>query len=317
MFSANRLTQLLGIKFPVIQGGMVWCSGWRLAAAVSEAGGLGVIGVGSMTPALLSEHIKKYKAACDKPFGVNIPMLYSQVEECVAVCEAEGVPVLITSAGSPKKFTARAHAAGMKVGHVVPSPKLAQKVEAAGCDFVVCEGMEAGGHNGLEEISTLVLLQMVAADVKIPIVSAGGYMDGRGLAAALALGAEGVQIGSRFAVTVESSAAEAYKEHMLEVRERGTMLTSRSWGPTRLVPNQFSDALTALERSGASPAVQREFIGRGRSRMGIFDGDLVRGELEVGQIAGAFRDIPTVAEVMDRLVQTFGEAVERLNGMAK
>ncbi len=296
---------------------MIWCSGWRLAAAVSEAGGLGVIGVGSMDATLLAEHIKKYRAACDKPFGVNIPMLYSHVEDCLAVCEAEGVPVLITSAGSPKKYTARAHAAGMKVGHVVPSPKLAQKVEAAGCDFVVCEGMEAGGHNGLEEISTLVLLQLVAADVKIPIVSAGGYMDGRGLAAALALGAEGVQIGSRFAVTVESSAADAFKEHMLEVRERGTLLTSRSWGPTRLVPNQFSDALMAMEQSGASPEAQREFIGRGRSRRGIFEGNLVQGELEIGQIAGAFRDVPTVAQVMDNLVRTFGEALERLNGMAK
>lgn len=312
MFSKNRLCATLGIEYPVLQGGMVWCSGWRLAAAVSQAGGLGVLGSGSMTPELLREHIAKLREATDKPFGVNVPLLYSSAEECARICIEERVPVLITSAGSPSVWTAKAHDAGLKVGHVVANVRFAQKAESAGVDFIVAEGVEAGGHDGVEELTTLVLAQMVLPHVGIPVALAGGFRDGKGLAAALALGADGIQIGSRFACTVESSAHESFKQHLLEVGRIGTMLTGRGWGPTRMVRNAFCDELLKREYSGASQQDQLAFIGTGRARRGMFEGNLEEGELEIGQIAATFTDVPTVQQVFDDIKATFQQALGRL-----
>ncbi|MGP1363289.1 MAG: NAD(P)H-dependent flavin oxidoreductase [Bacteroides sp.] len=312
MFVDNRLCQLLGISLPIIQGGMIWCSGWQLVSAVSSEGGLGVLGSGSMTGEELRVQIRKVREKTSAPFGVNVPLLFSRAEECVQVCFEERIPVLITSAGSAGIWTERAHALGMKVGHVVANVKFATKAEAAGVDFLVCEGVEAGGHNGLEELSTLVLTQMLVGRIKVPLVSAGGYMNGYGLAAALALGADGIQMGSRFACTVESAAGQAYKQHLLRVGELGTVLTSHGWGPTRVVRNAFSDALQALERSGASVEAQREYIGTGRSRRGMVEGDLENGELEIGQIAGAFTDVLTVSRVMEQIVHDYQDAVSNL-----
>ncbi|MGP1460518.1 MAG: NAD(P)H-dependent flavin oxidoreductase [Bacteroides sp.] len=312
MFHKNRLCNLLGIQQPVIQGGMIWCSGWRLASAVSEHGGLGILGAGSMTSDFLREQIRKVRAATQAPFGVNVPLLFSRAEECMQVCIEEHVPVLITSAGSPAKWTATAHEHGMKVGHVVANVKFAEKAEAAGVDFLICEGVEAGGHNGLEELSTLVLTQLVRKATHLPLVSAGGYADGKGLAAALALGADGIQVGSRFACSVESSASDIYKHHLLKVGTLGTVLTSRGWGPTRVVPNTFVNELQGLERKGASPEEQREFIGTGRSRRGMMEGDLEQGELEIGQIAGLFTGVASVAEIMEQFRTDFLETVQRL-----
>ncbi len=313
MFRNNKLCHLLGIPEPIIQGGMIWCSGWRLASSVSEHGGLGVLGAGSMTADFLREQIRKVRAATSKPFGVNVPLLFSRAEECMQICIEEDVPVLVTSAGSPAKWTAKAHEHGMKVGHVVANVKFAEKAEAAGVDFLVCEGVEAGGHNGLEELSTLVLTQLVRKVTELPLVSAGGYADGKGLAAALALGADGIQVGSRFACSVESSASDIYKNHLLKVGTLGTILTSRGWGPPRVVPNSFATELQGLERSGATPEAQREFIGTGRSRRGILEGDLEYGELEIGQIAGLFTGVASVEEIMTQFRIDFAETVKRLS----
>lgn len=312
MFSNNKLCQLLGIEYPVIQGGMIWCSGWRLASAVSKNGGLGVLGAGSMTGEFLKEQIKKVRQETDKPFGVNVPLLFSKAEECMEICLSERVPVLVTSAGSPAAWTGRAHELGIKVGHVVANTKFAQKAEAAGVDFIVCEGVEAGGHNGLDEITTLVLTQLLAGTTSLPLVSAGGYMGGRGLAAAIALGADGIQMGSRFACSVESSANDVFKAHLLKVGSIGTVLTSHGWGPTRVVRNTFSDQLQALERSGASVEEQREHIGTGRSRRGMMEGDLEHGELEIGQIAGTFTEVMNVHSIIEKLVANYTDSVRRL-----
>ena len=301
MFNNNRLCRLLGIQIPVIQGGMIWCSGWKLVAAVSDSGGLGVLGSGSMTADFLREQIQKVRQATSAPFGVNVPLLFSRVEECMQVCLDEHVPVLITSAGSPSTWTSKAHEAGMKVGHVVANVKFAQKAESAGVDFLIGEGVEAGGHNGLEELSTLVLTQLLAQSTHLPLVSAGGYATGKGLVAAMALGADGIQIGSRFACSVESSASDIYKNHLLKVGMLGTVLTSRGWGPTRVIRNAFSDELQALERNGASVDDQRQLIGTGRSRKGMLEGDLDQGELEIGQIAGLFTAILPVHEIMEQI----------------
>lgn len=313
MFTNNKLCNLLGITLPVVQGGMVWCSGWRLASAVSENGGLGILGAGSMTPELLKEHICKVRATTQKPFGVNIPLLFARAEECLELCFAEQVPVIITSAGSPDLWTAKAHEAGCKVGHVVANLKFAQKAATAGVDFLICEGVEAGGHNGLEELTTLVLTQLIVGKTSLPLVSAGGYSGGRGLAAALALGADGIQMGSRFACSVESSASDTFKAHLLKVADIGTVLTSRGWGPTRVIRNPFSDQLQALEKSGATKESQLELIGKGRSRKGILEGDLEHGELEIGQIAGLFTEVLTVRTIMHDLTTDFQLAIKELN----
>ena len=280
----NRITTLFGIRYPIIAGGMIWCSGWRLAAAVSDAGGLGLIGAGSMTPDLLREHIRKCRAATGKPFGVNVPLMYRYAEQIMQVVMEERVPAVFTSAGSPKTWTGQLHAAGCKVAHVVSSTKFALKCQEAGVDAVVAEGFEAGGHNGREETATMALVPQVRAAITIPLIAAGGIATGRGMLAAFALGAEGIQMGTRFALSEESSASDAFKRLCIGLEEGGTMLALKKIGPTRLIRNDFYTAVETAENRGASAEELKELLGRGRSKRGIFEGNLADGELEIGQI---------------------------------
>lgn len=308
----NRVANLFGIRYPVVSGGMVWCSGWRLAAAVSEAGGLGLIGSGSMTPELLREHIRKCRNATDKPFGVNVPLMYRYAEQIMHVIADEGVPVVFTSAGNPKTWTGFLHDAGCKVAHVVSSSRFALKSRDAGVDAVVAEGFEAGGHNGREESTTMVLVPQVRGAIDIPLIAAGGIASGEGMAAAFALGAEGVQMGTRFALTQESSASDAFKRLCIGLDEGGTMLALKKLSPTRLVRNDFYDRVAEAESRGATAEELSELLGRGRSRLGIFEGDLSEGELEIGQIASFIRDLPTAGEVVGRVVGEYEKAVAEL-----
>lgn len=308
----NRVANLFGIRYPVVSGGMVWCSGWRLAAAVSEAGGLGLIGSGSMTPELLREHIRKCRSATDKPFGVNVPLMYRYAEQIMHVIADEGVPVVFTSAGNPKTWTGFLHDAGCKVAHVVSSSRFALKSRDAGVDAVVAEGFEAGGHNGREESTTMVLVPQVRSAIDIPLIAAGGIASGEGMAAAFALGAEGVQMGTRFALTQESSASDAFKRLCIGLDEGGTMLALKKLSPTRLVRNDFYDRVAEAESRGATAEELSELLGRGRSRLGIFEGDLSEGELEIGQIASFIRDLPTAGEVVGRVVGEYEKAVAEL-----
>lgn len=305
----NRVANLFGIRYPVVSGGMVWCSGWRLAAAVSEAGGLGLIGSGSMTPELLREHIRKCRNATDKPFGVNVPLMYRYAEQIMHVIADEGVPVVFTSAGNPKTWTGFLHDAGCKVAHVVSSSRFALKSRDAGVDAVVAEGFEAGGHNGREESTTMVLVPQVRSAIEIPLIAAGGIASGEGMAAAFALGAEGVQMGTRFALTQESSASDAFKRLCIGLDEGGTMLALKKLSPTRLIRNDFYDRVAEAESRGATAEELGELLGRGRSRLGIFEGDLSEGELEIGQIASFIRDLPTAGEVVGRVVGEYEKAV--------
>ncbi len=308
----NRVANLFGIRYPVVSGGMVWCSGWRLAAAVSEAGGLGLIGSGSMTPELLREHIRKCRSATDKPFGVNVPLMYRYAEQIMHVIADEGVPVVFTSAGNPKTWTGFLHDAGCKVAHVVSSSRFALKSRDAGVDAVVAEGFEAGGHNGREESTTMVLVPQVRSAIDIPLIAAGGIASGEGMAAAFALGAEGVQMGTRFALTQESSASDAFKRLCIGLDEGGTMLALKKLSPTRLIRNDFYDRVAEAESRGATAEELGELLGRGRSRLGIFEGDLSEGELEIGQIASFIRDLPTAGEVVGRVVGEYEKAVAEL-----
>lgn len=308
----NRVANLFGIRYPVVSGGMVWCSGWRLAAAVSEAGGLGLIGSGSMTPELLREHIRKCRNATDKPFGVNVPLMYRYAEQIMHVIADEGVPVVFTSAGNPKTWTGFLHDAGCKVAHVVSSSRFALKSRDAGVDAVVAEGFEAGGHNGREESTTMVLVPQVRSAIDIPLIAAGGIASGEGMAAAFALGAEGVQMGTRFALTQESSASDAFKRLCIGLDEGGTMLALKKLSPTRLIRNDFYDRVAEAESRGATAEELSELLGRGRSRLGIFEGDLSEGELEIGQIASFIRDLPTAGEVVGRVVGEYEKAVAEL-----
>ena len=308
----NRVANLFGIRYPVVSGGMVWCSGWRLAAAVSEAGGLGLIGSGSMTPELLREHIRKCRNATDKPFGVNVPLMYRYAEQIMHVIADEGVPVVFTSAGNPKTWTGFLHDAGCKVAHVVSSSRFALKSRDAGVDAVVAEGFEAGGHNGREESTTMVLVPQVRSAIDIPLIAAGGIASGEGMAAAFALGAEGVQMGTRFALTQESSASDAFKRLCIGLDEGGTMLALKKLSPTRLIRNDFYDRVAEAESRGATAEELGELLGRGRSRLGIFEGDLSEGELEIGQIASFIRDLPTACEVVGRVVGEYEKAVAEL-----
>ena len=308
----NRVANLFGIRYPVISGGMVWCSGWRLAAAVSEAGGLGLIGSGSMTPELLREHIRKCRNATDKPFGVNVPLMYRYAEQIMRVIADEGVPVVFTSAGNPKTWTGFLHDAGCKVAHVVSSSRFALKSRDAGVDAVVAEGFEAGGHNGREESTTMVLVPQVRSAIDIPLIAAGGIASGEGMAAAFALGAEGVQMGTRFALTQESSASDAFKRLCIGLDEGGTMLALKKLSPTRLIRNDFYDRVAEAESRGATAEELSELLGRGRSRLGIFEGDLSEGELEIGQIASFIRDLPTAGEVVGRIVGEYEKTVAEL-----
>lgn len=308
----NRVANLFGIRYPVVSGGMVWCSGWRLAAAVSEAGGLGLIGSGSMTPELLREHIRKCRSATDKPFGVNVPLMYRYAEQIMHVIADEGVPVVFTSAGNPKTWTGFLHDAGCKVAHVVSSNRFALKSRDAGVDAVVAEGFEAGGHNGREESTTMVLVPQVRSAIDVPLIAAGGIASGEGMAAVFALGAEGVQMGTRFALTQESSASDAFKRLCIGLDEDGTMLALKKLSPTRLIRNDFYDRVAEAESRGATAEELSELLGRGRSRLGIFEGDLSEGELEIGQIASFIRDLPTAGEVVGRVVGEYEKAVAEL-----
>ena len=311
----NRITELFGIQYPIIAGGMVWCSGWRLASAVSNAGGLGLIGAGSMNADLLREHIRKCRAATDKPFGVNVPLLYKHAEAMMEVIMEEKVPVVFTSAGSPKTWTGKLHEAGIKVAHVVASAKFALKCREAGVDAVVAEGFEAGGHNGREETTTMVLLPHVRSSVDIPLIAAGGIGTGSGVLAAFALGAEGVQMGTRFALTRESSASDGFKELCIGLQEGDTMLSLKKIAPTRLVKNEFFRQVEEAENRGASAEEMKELLGFGRSRKGIFEGDLVDGELEIGQVSCMLKTIPTVQKVFDELLTEYRERLGRLAEM--
>ena len=311
----SRITELFGIEFPIIAGGMVWCSGWRLAAAVSEAGGLGLIGAGSMTPEVLREHIVKCKEATRKPFGVNVPLMKPDAPQIMEVIAQEQVPVVFTSAGSPKKWTAWLHGRGIKVAHVVASSTFARKCEEAGVDAVVAEGFEAGGHNGREETTTLCLIPAVRKATTLPLIAAGGIATGDVILAMKVLGAEGVQMGTRFALTVESSASDAFKQRCLNLAEGDTKLLLRKLSPTRLVKGGFFDAIEQAENNGATEQQLLDIIGTGASRRGIFEGDLDTGELEIGQVASLLkgRSQQTVAEVFMELLEEYGAAKRAIN----
>ena len=301
----NRITELFGIQYPVIAGGMVWCSGWRLAAAVSNAGGLGLLGAGSMHPETLIEHIDKMNAATDKPWGINIPLMYPEIERLIEIIIEKGVKIVFTSAGSPKKYTARFHEAGIKVAHVVSSSKFAKKCEEAGVDAVVAEGFEAGGHNGREETTTLVLIPQVREAISLPLIAAGGIGSGKAMLAAMALGAEGVQIGTLFAVSEESSASDAFKQLCVDLGEDGTMLALKKISPTRLIKNELFAKIAEAESRGAEADELRELLGRAASKRGIFEGDLENGELEIGQIASTIKEVKPVAQIMHELITDF------------
>ena len=311
----NRITRLFGIKYPIIQGGMVWISGWRLAAAVSNAGGLGLLGAGSMHPETLVEHIHKMQAATDKPWGVNVPLMYPEIDRLVDILISEGVKIVFTSAGSPKKYTQRFHDAGMIVTHVVSSSKFARKCEDAGVDAVVAEGFEAGGHNGREETTTLALIPQVRRATTLPLIAAGGIASGEAMLAVMALGAEGVQIGTLFALTEESSASEAFKARCTQLEEGDTMLTLKVISPTRMVKNELFDRVVEAEKAGAAADELRAILGKAAAKRGIFEGDIDNGQLEIGQVASAVKEVRPVADVMRTLVEDFEKARERVSAL--
>lgn len=308
----NRIKALFGIEHPIIQGGMVWCSGWRLASAVSEAGGLGLLGAGSMHPDTLREHIRKCKAATDKPFGVNVPLMYPEIENLMKILVEEEVKIVFTSAGNPKTWTKFLKEKGITVAHVVSSSKFAAKCEEAGVDAIVAEGFEAGGHNGREETTTLCLIPAVRKATSLPLIAAGGIATGEGILATMALGAEGVQIGTRFALTKESSAHDNFKRLCLDLKEGDTKLLLKKISPTRLVKGNFTNKVEEAEARGASVEELRELLGKGRAKRGIFEGDLNEGELEIGQAASLFHEELSVSEVMKELVSCYNEALNKL-----
>lgn len=308
----NRIKEIFGIEYPVIAGGMAWCSGWRLAAAVSNAGGLGLIGAGTMTVDLLREHIRKVKAATDKPWGINLPLMYPQIDTLIDMVIEEGCKIVFTSAGSPKKYTKRFHDAGMTVAHVVSSSKFAKKCEEAGVDVVVAEGFEAGGHNGREETTTMCLIPQVRQATTLPVIAAGGIASGAACLAAQVLGAEGVQIGTLFAMSEESSAAEAFKQRCTELQEGDTMLCLKKLAPSRLVKNALYARIAEAEERGADVPELLKILGEKATRRGIFDGDIENGEMEIGQIASAIKKIEPVSVIMQRLVDEYHEALAKL-----
>ena len=305
----NRITELFGIKYPIVQGGMVWCSGWRLAAAVSNAGGLGLLGAGSMHPDTLQEHIDKMKAATDRPWGINIPLMYPEIDRLMKIIIDSGVRIVFTSAGSPKKFTPMLHEAGITVAHVVSSSLFARKCEEAGVDAIVAEGFEAGGHNGREETTTMALIPQVRKATSLPLIAAGGIGCGQSILAAQALGAEGVQIGTMFALAEESSASEAFTQRCVAMSEGDTMLCLKKLAPTRLVKNDLYGRIAEAEARGADAEELRGILGHAASKRGIFEGDTNEGELEIGQVASAVNRIMPVAEIMDNLVTEYRSAM--------
>ena len=304
----NKITKLFNIKYPIIQGGMIWNSGYQLASAVSNAGGLGLIGAGSMYPEVLREHIQKCKKATDKPFGVNVPMLYPNIEEIMGIIIEEGVKIVFTSAGNPKTWTSFLKEKGIIVVHVVSSSKFALKAQEAGVDAVVAEGFEAGGHNGREETTTFTLIPMVKEQISIPLIAAGGIANGKGMLAAMVLGADGVQLGSRFAASIESSAHENFKQTILNVNEGDTQVTFKELAPVRLIKNKFYQDVEELYKKCPTVDDLKALLGRARAKRGMFEGDLVEGELEIGQIAGLIHDIKPAGEIVGTLIEEFEAA---------
>ncbi|MBW8325975.1 MAG: nitronate monooxygenase [Prolixibacteraceae bacterium] len=309
----NRICKLFGIKYPIISGGMVWCSGWRLASAVSNHGGLGLIGAGSMHPETLREHIQKTKLATDKPFGVNIPLFYPELDTILNIIAEEKVPIVFTSAGSPKKFTAWLKERRIIVAHVIASSAFALKCEEAGVDAIVAEGFEAGGHNGKEETTTMTLIPAVRKGTSLPLMAAGGIGTGGALLAAMALGADGVQIGSRFAISEESSAHPDFKKLVTGLNEGDTKLALKKVGPVRLIKNDFFQAVNKLEQEGADGAVLSALLGRGRAKKGMFEGDLDEGELEIGQVSSIINEVLPVETIMKNLLQEYRQAKLKMN----
>ena len=307
---SNRVTQLLEIEYPIIQAGMIWTSGWRLAAAVSNAGGLGVLGAGSMTPELLREHIQKCKAATSKPFAVNLPLLYSGIQQQIEIIEEEGVSIVITSAGNPAAWTPYLKSKGIKVLHVVSSSKFARKAEAAGCDAVIAEGFEAGGHNGREETTTLVLIPAVCKAVHIPVIAAGGIATGRQLFACMVLGAEGGQLGTRFVASEEASNHLDFKNRVIQAGEGETQLSLKKLTPVRLLHNKFFEQVQEAEERGASEEELSQLLGKGRAKRGMFEGDLEEGELEIGQVSALLDTILPAHQIVEDIWNEFQEAMQ-------
>lgn len=311
----NRICKLFGIKYPIISGGMVWCSGWRLASAVSNNGGLGLIGAGSMHPETLREHIQKTKQATDKPFGVNVPLFYPELDTIMNIVAEEKVSVVFTSAGSPKKYTSWLKERGIVVAHVIASAAFAVKCEEAGVDAIVAEGFEAGGHNGKEETTTLTLIPAVRKASSLPLMAAGGIASGEAMFAAMALGADGVQVGSRFAISEESSAHPDFKKLVIGLTEGDTKLALKKVGAVRLIKNEFFQTINKMEQEGADAESLKAMLGKGRAKLGMFEGDLEKGELEIGQVASIINEILPVETIMKNMVQEYRQAKERMNNL--
>jgi enoyl-[acyl-carrier protein] reductase II len=309
----NKIIELFNIKYPIVQAGMVWCSGWELASTVSNAGGLGLIGAGSMYPDVLKIHIQKAKKATDKPFGVNVPMLYPDLKDLMQVIIDEGVKVVFTSAGNPATWTKILQENGIKVAHVIANTKFAMKAQDAGVDAIVAEGFEAGGHNGREETTTLTLIPMIKKVVDVPLIAAGGIATGRGMLAAMSLGADGVQIGSRFVASIESSAHENFKNEVLKTGEGGTRLSMKKLVPVRLIKNKFADEIDKAESEGKSSSIIKELLGNRRAKLGMFEGDMDEGELEIGQVASLINEIKPAQEILNEIVEEFRLAREELS----
>jgi len=308
----NRIKELFGIKYPIIQGGMIWCSGWELASAVSNAGGLGLIGSGSMYPEVLREHIQKCKKATDKPFGVNIPLIYPNIDEHIQIIIEEGVKIVFSSAGNPKKYTSYLQENGIIVVHVIANTKFALKSVEAGVDAIVAEGFEAGGHNGKDEITTMCLIPKISDDVNIPVIAAGGIGDGRAMLAAMCLGADGVQIGSRFAVCKESSAHENFKNYVFDAKDGATDLTLKEITAVRLLKNEFYQKIQEAYLAKATTKVLKELLGRGRAKKGMFEGNLLEGELEIGQVSSMINKMQTSKEIIDEIIDGFNNSKSHL-----
>jgi enoyl-[acyl-carrier protein] reductase II len=308
----NRICNIFKIKYPIVQGGMVWCSGWKLASAVSNAGGLGLIGAGSMHPEVLVEHIRNCRQATQNSFGVNVPLMYPEIDKVMNILVEEGVKIVFTSAGSPAKYTPFLKSHGITVAHVVANTKFALKCAEAGVDAIVAEGFEAGGHNGREETTTMVLVPHIRKVVDIPLIAAGGIGSGRAMLAAMALGAEGVQIGSRFAATTESSAHEDFKNKIVQSGEGDTMLTLKQLAPARLLKNKFFDQVQEAQTKGASTDEIKQLLGKGRAKRGMFEGELDEGELEIGQVSAMIGEIQPVASVMQEIISEFTEIKRNL-----
>lgn len=308
----NRITSLFGTHYPIIQAGMIWCSGWELASAVSNAGGLGLIGSGSMYPDVLRQHIRKCKAATDKPFGVNLPLIYPQAEDHIKVIVEEGVKIVFTSAGNPAKYTSFFKDKGLTVVHVIANTKFARKSEESGVDAIVAEGFEAGGHDGIEETTTMTLIPMIREATTLPLIAAGGIASGRSMLADFALGAEGVQVGSRFAASVESSGHPAFKQAILNAGDGATKLTLKKLIPVRMLKNAFYEQVRELEERGASREELAELLGHGRSKKGMFEGKLDEGELEIGQVAGLIHELMPAGKIVEEMVNEFNLTIGRL-----